>query len=181
MHATKTRRWYTKFQNGQTSLVDLQCAPRGKTGTSQQSVQAVKAVVDGSHSLTVAAIGVQICLPTTCVHWILTKELQLSLRGAILLPDVLMPHHIVECFTHCRNMLNKTRATPSFLKKIVTMDEFWIYQYDPELKRQASQWLTKDQPQPTHPHHTLSTKKCMLVAFFKQRGMIHMEFVRGDC
>ncbi len=70
-------------------------------------------------------------------------------------------------------------ACPSFLKKLVAMDEAWFYRYDPETKRQASQWLTKEQPRPTHPRRTLSVKKTMLVVFFDYKGVIHMEFVAG--
>ncbi len=125
----------------------------------------MRTVVDADRSLTVAAICRQTGLANTSVHRILRSDLHLTLRCAKLVPNILTPRHIVERFTHCRNMLNRFRATPSFIKKIVTMDESWFYQYDPELKRQASQWLTKEQPHPSHPRRTMSTKKCMLVSF----------------
>ncbi len=32
MHPTKTRKWFAAFQNGCTTLVDLQRAPRERTG-----------------------------------------------------------------------------------------------------------------------------------------------------
>ncbi len=179
LHPTKSRKWYAKFQNGRTSLVDLQRAPREKTGRTPDNIDAVKRVVDTDKSLTVAAISRQTGLASTSVYRILKRDLDLSLRCAKLVPNVLTPQHIVERFTHCRNMLNRLRVTPSFIKKIVTMDESWIYQYDPELKRQASQWLKKEDPRPSHPRRTLSSKKCMMVSFFDHKGMIHLEFIRG--
>ncbi len=179
LHPTKSRRWYTEFQNGRTSLVDLQCTPRHKTRCSPENIQSVKTVVEADRSLTVMALSRQTGLPQTSVHQILCKDLQLSIRCTKLLPNVLTPRHIVEWFTHYRNMLNRLRATPSFIKKIVTIAESWVYQYDPELKRQASQWLTKNQPHPVHPCHTLATKKCMLVTFFDHKGIVYMEFIRS--
>ncbi len=178
LHASRTRHWYSAFQSGRTSIVDMQRSPREKTGRCDQNIQDVRTIVNTDPSLTVHAIATQTRVSPSTIHRILTKDLHLSLRCAKLLPNVLTPRHIVERFTHARDMLNRTRMMPSFLKKIVTMDEAWFYQYNPETKRQASQWLTKDQPRPTHPKRTLSIKKTMLVAFFDHKGMVHMEFVR---
>ncbi len=54
-----------------------------------------------------------------------------------------------------------------------------MYQYDPELKRQASQWLGVHDERPVHPRRTLSVKKSLLIAFFDYRGMVHFEFIRN--
>ena len=176
---SRTRRWFAAFQQGRTNLVDVQRAPRTRTGRSPEAIQAVKDVLAVDKSLTVAAISNQSGVPSTSVYPILHKDLQLSLRCAKFLPNVLTPRHIVERFTHASNILHKLRATPSFLKKIVTMDEAWVYQYDPELKRNASQWLSKEEERSVQPRRTLSVKKSLLVAFFDHRGMVHFEFLRG--
>ncbi len=174
-----TRRWYKAFREGRTSVVDLQRAPRSRTGTSADNVQMVRRMIDQDKSITFAALMTQTGLSQTSVHCIVTKELGLKLRSAKFLPNFLTPRHIVQCFQHCSDMLHRIRQNPSFLKKIVTMDEAWYYQYDPELKRQASQWLAPGEPRPVHVRRTISVKKVMLVAFFDFRGMVHFEFLRG--
>lgn len=178
-HPSQTRRWYSAFQNGRTNLVDLQRAPKGRSGRSDNNIQTVRNLVQTDRSLTVAAIARQSGLPHSCVHCILKDDLHLSLRCAKLLPAVLTPRHIIERFNHSKAMLENVRAKPSFLKKIVTMDESWVYQFDQELKRQKSQWLTKEDPCPVHPRRMMSVKKCMLVTFFDHKGMIYMEFIHG--
>ncbi len=110
LHASRTRRWYS----GRTTLVDLQCAPRDKSGRSDQNIQDVQTVVNTDASLTVHAISTQTRIPPSTVHWILTKDLKLSLRCTKLTPNFLTPRHIVERFTHCRDMLTRTRLTPKF-------------------------------------------------------------------
>ncbi len=75
--------------------------------------------------------------------------------------------------------LTSVNRSPSLLRKIVTMDEAWCYQYDPETKREASQWLAAGNPRPSHPRRSISVKKVMLVAFFDFKGVIHFEFIRG--
>ncbi len=76
-------------------------------------------------------------------------------------------------------MLTCANRTPSVLCKLVTMDKAWCYQYDPETKREASQWLPAGEPRPSHPRRSISVKKLMLVSFFDFQGMIHFEFIRG--
>ncbi len=179
MDISSTRRWYKVFKDGRVTLVDLQRAPKPRTGRSDGNVQTVRNIINTDRSITFAAIRTQTGLCQTTVHRIVTKDLKLHLRAAKLLPAFLTPRHIIQRFQHCSEMLTKIRNQPSFLKKIVTMDEAWCYQYDPELKRQASQWLSPGDPRPTHVRRTISVKKIMLVVFFDFKGMLHYEFIRG--
>ncbi|UYV77212.1 hypothetical protein LAZ67_15000139 [Cordylochernes scorpioides] len=41
-----------------------------------------------------------------------------------------------------------TRIDPECSQKIITGDETWVYQYDPETKRQSSQWVVRGEPKP---------------------------------
>ncbi len=179
MHVATSRHWFQSFKAGRTTVVDLQRAPKERIGRSPGNIAAVKALIDLDKSVTVASLVHQTGLNPATVHRIIRRDLHLQLRCAKLLPAFLTPRHIVERFQHSRDMLAAARNTPSFLKKIVTMDEAWCYQYDPLLKRQASQWLSSEEPRPVHPRRTISIKKVLLVAFFDYKGMIHFEFLRG--
>ena len=45
------------------------------------------------------------------------------------------------------NLLSKIEAIDDdFMEVIVTVDETWIYQYDPESKMQSMQWVPKSSP-----------------------------------
>jgi len=37
------------------------------------------------------------------------------------------------------------------LGRFITGDETWVYQYDPETKRQSAQWKTANSPEPKFP------------------------------
>ncbi len=179
LHPSRTRRWYQAFRNGWTTLVDLQRHPKRRSGRSPANVQAVQALINNDKSISLHSIMLQTGLKLTTVHRIVRKDLQLTLRSARLLPNFLTPRHILQRFQHSRDMLTCANRNPSILKKLVTMDEAWCYQYDPFTKRQASQWLSKGEDRPTHPRRPMSVKKVMLVAFFDYLGMIHFEFLRG--
>ncbi len=179
LHPTRSRWWFKAFRSGRTTLVDLQRRHRHKSARTPQNIQAVQRLIDIDKSITFAAIMTQTGLKQSTVHRIVRKDLSLTLRSARLLPNFLTPRHLQERYQHSRHMLNCVHQTPSLLKKIVTMDKAWCYQYDPETKRQASQWLQPSDARPTHPRRSISVKKLMLVAFFDYLGMVHFEFLRG--
>jgi len=60
---------------------------------------------------------------------------------------------------------------------VITGDETWVYQYDPEMKWQSAQWKTADSPQPKKFCQSKSRVKTMLLTCFDIRGIVHYEFV----
>ena len=55
-----------------------------------------------------------------------------------------------------------------------------MYQYDPETRRQSSQWLAPGGLCTTKPRRARVTGKVMLITFFDHRGMIHCEMLRNQ-
>ena len=61
---------------------------------------------------------------------------------------------------------------------LVTGDESWVFDYDPETKRQSEEWHTKSSPRPKKAHMSRSRVKPMIIVFFfDSRGIVHIEFV----
>ncbi len=176
----RTKAWHDSFSQGRTTLVDLQRAPRAKSGRSPANIQAVKTVVDADRRLTVAAVQRQTGLPNSTVHRIIKKDLGLSLKCAAFVPAFLTPQHILDRFQTCHALLTLVRTTPSALKKVVTMDEAWFYQYDLELKRQSAQWMLPGEQRPSKPVRGRSVKKVLMIAFFDYKGMVYHEFLRNQ-
>lgn len=83
------------------------------------------------------------------------------------------------CFDCCQAFLRAIGHDPALLEQIITTDETWVHQYDPETKRQSSEWLLPHEDQPVKPRRAMSTGKCMLVTFFDFCRIVHFEFVRG--
>jgi len=55
--------------------------------------------------------------------------------------------------------------------KVITGDETWCFQYDPETKRQSMRWKTQNSPRPKQARMSRSQVKTRLVCFFD-----HYEF-----
>ena len=64
-----------------------------------------------------------------------------------------------------------------FLDKVITGDESWVLDYDPETKRQSSEWHTKSSPRPKKARMNRSKVKTMIIVFFDSRGIVHKEFL----
>ena len=56
-------------------------------------------------------------------------------------------------------------------------DESWIYCYDPETKRQSSQWKHAGSPRPKKARQSKSTHELLMIPFFDGTDMIYMYWV----
>ena len=59
-----------------------------------------------------------------------------------------------------------------FLDRIVTVDETWLFFFDPESKQQSMQWKNKSSPPPKKARVTRSAAKHMFIIFYDNRGTI---------
>ena len=76
-----------------------------------------------------------------------------------------------------KDMLSKVDSDPSFIKRIITGDETWIYEYDTHSRHQASEWRSPNEPWPKKPRRFQSKKKVMLTVFMDNRSVVHHEFL----
>ncbi len=129
--------WIGQFQGGHVQLVDLDCAPKRRTGRSRQNIRTVESLVAQDRRITLPRLQVQTGLSVTTLHRILTKDLHLSKRCAKYVPHMLTAQQMVRRTTICDFWTRLRINQPRLLKVAVTMDESWVYQYDPESKEQS--------------------------------------------
>jgi len=61
--------------------------------------------------------------------------------------------------------------------KMIKGDETWCFAYDPETKRQSSEWVGETSPRPKKLKFQRSRIKTMLIIFFDSQGIVHKEFL----
>ena len=69
-----------------------------------------------------------------------------------------------------------TTNEPDFLRKFITVDESWVYGYDPETKAQSSQWKSPGAPHPKKVQQSNTKIKRMLTMFFDWESDVHHEY-----
>ena len=76
----------------------------------------------------------------------------------------------------CQDLLGRLKIEPNFLHKVITGDESWVFNYNPETKRQSEEWHTKSS-HPKKARMSRSRVKTMIVVFFDSCDIVHKEFV----
>ena len=79
--------------------------------------------------------------------------------------------------TIAQEMLNDVNDDSDLLKRVMTGDESWVYDYDVETKAQLSQWKYTQSPRPKKARQVRSNVKVLLTVFFDFHGKVHQEFL----
>ena len=123
-------------------------------------------VLDSDRRLSVRLIADQVGLPKSIVHEIVTTELHMRKVYAKLVPKVLTNEQQENRVSISCELLDRVRGDPDFLEQVITGDETWVFEYDPEMKRQSSEWHTAKSPRPKKARMSKSKMKSMLIVFF---------------
>ncbi|XP_056639027.1 uncharacterized protein LOC130446672 isoform X1 [Diorhabda sublineata] len=105
------------------------------------------------------------------------NTIALLYAGANMVPKVLTDDQKLRRVEVCQENSNMCESDPQFLNNVITGDESWIFEYDPETKRQSSEWHTPASPRPKKGRMSKSKVKTMLIVFIDIKGIVHHEFV----
>ena len=78
---------------------------------------------------------------------------------------------------HSKDIITEAKKDRKFLYSIVTGDEAWCFEYDPETKRQSAEWKAPDEPKPKKSRMEKSKIKTLVITFYDSKGIIYKEFV----
>ena len=100
------------------------------------------------------------------VHQILTWDLDMRKVCAKMVPKNLTTEQKANRRDLCFDLLDRLEREPEFFSHVITGDESWILEYDPETKRQSREWHTANSPRPKKARMSKSKIKSMLICFF---------------
>ena len=70
---------------------------------------------------------------------------------------------------------------PTFIQRIITGDETWVYHFDMLTKQQSSEWRYPNEPRPKRIQQTQSKIKTLLTVFMDYRSVVHHDFFAEGC
>ena len=165
-------KWHKDFKDGRESVEDN--ARCGRPGSLKLSLEeGVRNMLAKDRRFTVRTLSSELGASKSSVHRILTETLHMSKVSARWVPRLLTNEQKtkrVECSTEFLNWYE--REGDRFLDNIITMDETWIWEYDPETKAESSVWKTSKSPPPKKARVCKSGGKHMFVFFMDRRGML---------
>ena len=164
-------RWFSQCKWGPSSLDDEPRSGRPASAVTDDNIAAVRRMIDEDRRVTCAEIREALGIGSAAVTTILHDKLGASKRCARWVPHNLTEDQKAERVRWCEFMLERFKSgTSKRCWEIITGDETWVYQYDPETKQQSAVWLLPDDASPTKVRRARSVGKQMVATFFSQAG-----------
>jgi hypothetical protein len=98
------------------------------------------------------------------VQTILKEDLNMRKLCAKIVPKVLTQEQTRRHVACCQDWMENEEGSNS-LQRIITEDESWIYEYDPETKRQSEEWKHSGSSRSKKVRKSRSKIKIMLIVF----------------
>ncbi|XP_043260410.1 uncharacterized protein LOC122401986 [Colletes gigas] len=73
--------------------------------------------------------------------------------------------------------ISRASSDFTFMKRIITGNETWVYEYDMQTSQQSSEHRLENERNPKKPRQSRSKIQAMLTVFFDYRGVVHLEFL----
>ena len=176
MHAHVSE-WHKRFKEGHKDVEDDSRSGRPSTSRTADNAECMKQMVRGDCWLTVRMIADELEINRDSVWKIITEDLGMRKICAKMVPKLLDNDQKEWRMEVCQNILEHLQTEPDLLKRVITGDESWIFEYDPETKHQNLQWKCPSSPRLKKARQLRSKIKLMLIVFFGARGIVHMEFL----
>ena len=169
--------WDKRFNEGRESVRDDERCVRSKEVRTSELIGHIKNFMDKDHWVSIETISAEFGISVGTVHTIIREELKIRNIYTKFVPR---EHREDQKERRChdsREMVELINSDPADAP--VTCDESWIYCYDPETKRQSSQWKHAGSPRPKKDRQSKSTHKLLMIPFFL--FLQHWHDLQGLC
>ena len=154
MSRTRIFEWHKRFVEGRED--DPKSGRRPCTSTTDTNIEKVQQLVCSDHHLTIRIITNKVEMDKETVRIILVDTLGMRKVCAKMVPRLFTEEQKAQRLNACRDILQQMKADKKLLKNVIR-DESWVFQYDPETKRQSHQWKSVSSPRQS-PHATFTSE-----------------------
>ena len=165
MNQASVFEWHKRFKEGSESVREDERCRRSKEVNTPELIGQIKNFMDTDCHVSIETISAQFDVSVGTVHTIIRKELKMRKICVKFVPRVLREDQKERRCHDSREMAELINSDPAVLDALVTCDESWNYCYDPEMKRQSSQWKHAGSPRPIKARQSKSTHKLLMIPF----------------
>ena len=130
---TQVFQWHARFKAGRTSVDDDEHTGRPTSCTTPETVARIQEIIHQDRRRTTRDIAEVDVGYGTCQR-VLTKELGMQRVAAKFVPRILTADQMQQCVSVCTELRQLASDDETFLSRVITGDESWVYGYDPETK-----------------------------------------------
>jgi len=135
MKKTAVYKWVKRFSEGRESVTDEERSGRPATSRTEENNTKVRQIVRENRRMTVSSIAEQVNIDRETIRKILTEDLDMRKVCAEMVPKEFTEDEKQRRVTICRDLLERQ---DDILGHVITGDETWVYQYNPETKWQST-------------------------------------------
>ena len=165
MNRASVFEWHKRFKEGRESVRDDERCGRSKEVNTRELIGQIKDFMDKDRRVSIKTISAQFDVNVGTVHTIILEKLKMQKICVKFVPRVLREDQKERRCHDSREMVELINSDPAVLDALVTCGESWIYCYDPETKRQSSQWKHAGSPRPKKVRRSKSTHKLLIISF----------------
>ena len=159
-----------KFKRGDFCTCDPPRPGRPKTVTTPKIIDQIHELILEDRRLSAKSIAEQLGISRERVGSSIHGDLDMQKLSAKWVPKCLNADQKRQRCQTSEQLLEFFRRDPNdFLSRLVTMDETWLYHYDPETKQQLMEWLHSGSPRPKKFQVQKSAGKVLASVFFGSR------------
>lgn len=171
-------KWYKAFKEGRENITDEPREGRPSTSRSEVLKNTAAAIVSEDRRITVRELAATLDISVGSAFSILHDDLAMRRVSCRWIPRLLTPEQMQHRVSVCQDLLSRFGGEANEqMCRIITVDESWMYHYDPELKQQSSQWKRAQSPPPKKAKLSRSAGKVMMIIFFDSEGFLYQHAV----
>ena len=110
-------------------------------------------------------IAEELSINKDTVWSIITENLEMRKVCTKMVPKLLSEDQKQQRVTVYQDIIERLKSDPDLLGRVIPGNESWIFEYNPETKRQSRQWKSPASPRPKNARMSKSKVKVMLIAF----------------
>jgi len=146
---TTIKNWVTNFKRGDFSTCDAPRPGRPKIMTIPEIIDQIHELILEDHRISAKSIAEQLGISRERIGSIIHEDLDMQKISAKWVPKCLNADQKRQrCQSSEQHLEYFRRDRNDFLPRLVTMDETWLYHYDPETKQQSMDWRLSGSPRP---------------------------------
>ena len=165
MNRASVFEWHKRFKESRESVKDDERYGRSKEVRTPELIGQIKIFMDKDRRVSIETISAQFDVSVETVHTIVLEELKTRKICAKFVPNVLREDQKERRCHNSREMVKLINSDPAVFDTLVTCNESWVYCFDPETKRQGSQWKHAGFPRHKKARQSKSTHKHLTIPF----------------
>ena len=162
--------WFKRSCEGKETTVD---EPRsGRPSTNPEIIEKVRQMLALDRRLTLSLIAEELGISKNTAHIIIRDDLVNWKICSRFVPHKLTDEQKAKRMETSGDFISMCDHNPLLLENIVTGDESWCYQFDPESKRESMAWCSPNSRRPKLSRLQKSKVRTLLITFIDNKGTI---------